>query len=374
MRLLLEELLLHASGPFLEMLQCWLFKGTFNDTEDEFMITAKGEDFELVTENAPKILKDLAQKILDIGVYRSILKRYGENENIAGLPLVYDRSRVASVILLVSQQVNRQMMNILKRDNNLFAHLLLVKHLYFLDHVDFAENLLGIGAQELAKVSKDVSVRALKDHLESAIGSSSLGHLLEIEQRVKCKLAPIPLIDQLLRIINSSFNPELKSVTNARGIDLISIELNVDFPSNLVLTSKNLSKYELIFRFQIALLDLYRQLQHGVALKPSKAINPLLQKLGIVRRCMFIFIQNIRHYLSYEVLEPRWLLFSKSIDQEGNEGGLDRIIGLHNDFIDTCLRECMLTNAKLVQLLSMVMSACGRFLSLQNEISRRIVH
>ena len=43
------------------------------------------------------------------------------------------------------------------------------------------------------------------------------------------------------------------------------------------------------------------------------------------------------------------------------------------NFLDTCLRESMLTNSKLVQLIGMIWSTCTKFSALVFELNNRII-
>jgi len=56
---------------------------------------------------------------------------------------------------------------------------------------------------------------------------------------------------------------------------------------------------------------------------------------------MLQFCKNYLYYMLYEVLEPNFNKFSESLKSVKT---IDEVIGLHNDFLDRCLNECLLTN------------------------------
>jgi gamma-tubulin complex component 2 len=56
---------------------------------------------------------------------------------------------------------------------------------------------------------------------------------------------------------------------------------------------------------------------------------------------MLQFCKNYLYYMLYEVLEPNFNKFKESLTQIKT---IDEIIVLHNDFLDKCLSECLLTN------------------------------
>ena len=59
---------------------------------------------------------------------------------------------------------------------------------------------------------------------------------------------------------------------------------------------------------------------------------------------MLQFCKNYLYYMLYEVLEPNYNKFKASLNEVKT---IDDIINLHNDFLDKCLNECLLTNQKI---------------------------
>jgi gamma-tubulin complex component 2 len=47
-----------------------------------------------------------------------------------------------------------------------------------------------------------------------------------------------------------------------------------------------------------------------------------------------------------EVIEPNWHKFEAAFRQVRT---VDEVLKIHTDFVDSCLNECMLTDAKLVR-------------------------
>jgi gamma-tubulin complex component 2 len=61
---------------------------------------------------------------------------------------------------------------------------------------------------------------------------------------------------------------------------------------------------------------------------------------------MLAFVQQILAFATFEVLEPNWKALEKRLERVST---VDQVLRDHVDFLDTCLKECMLTSAKLLR-------------------------
>jgi len=73
---------------------------------------------------------------------------------------------------------------------------------------------------------------------------------------------------------------------------------------------------------------------------------------------MLSFIQQILSFATFEVLEPNWRLLEQKLDRVRT---VDELLRDHLDFLDTCLKECMLTSAKLLKAYSKLIVTCATF-------------
>lgn len=77
---------------------------------------------------------------------------------------------------------------------------------------------------------------------------------------------------------------------------------------------------------------------------------------------MLVFIQQLLYFSTAEVVEPNWQTLMDRVngaDEDGTEvtvngtkqvnRTVDELMQDHVDFLDTCLKECMLTQAKLLK-------------------------
>jgi gamma-tubulin complex component 2 len=74
---------------------------------------------------------------------------------------------------------------------------------------------------------------------------------------------------------------------------------------------------------------------------------------------MLVFVQQLLYFCTAEVIEPNWqALMAKLNAKEDSKGGtspvrtVDELMQDHVDFLDTCLKECMLTNSTLLRVCS----------------------
>ena len=61
---------------------------------------------------------------------------------------------------------------------------------------------------------------------------------------------------------------------------------------------------------------------------------------------MLTFIQQLSYFCTNEVIEPNWINMQASLEKVKT---VDELMQDHIDFLDTCLKECMLTNARLLR-------------------------
>lgn len=177
----------------------------------------------------------------------------------------------------------------------------------------------------------------------------------------ECFTSELCLADQLQQIIGASDSSRSRGVvekagsaTAIKGIDLFTLSAKFKFPDNLLLGADSISKYELLFRF---LFRLFYQSQELYDLRPRNLPKSAL----LLCRQLVHFLENVHQYLIFDVLLPRWKVFMDNIEKvEGLEG----LIQQHVAFLDACLRQSMLTNAKLMQILNLLLSLCSRFINL----------
>ena len=96
-------------------------------------------------------------------------------------------------------------------------------------------------------------------------------------------------------------------------------------------------------------------------------INNVLQELNVrgamgpaycLRHRMLHFLQNFVYYMTLEVIGPRGHELEGLLDKAED---LDEVMELHERFLDTCLKECLLASQDLLKILTKIMTTCLLF-------------
>lgn len=73
---------------------------------------------------------------------------------------------------------------------------------------------------------------------------------------------------------------------------------------------------------------------------------------------MLNFVQNLQYYMMCEVLEPNWRQLEEGLRTVSN---IDDVLLMHNDFLDKCLRDCMLSSREVLKTMSRLLAICNNF-------------
>lgn len=77
-----------------------------------------------------------------------------------------------------------------------------------------------------------------------------------------------------------------------------------------------------------------------------------------LRHRMLHFLQNFVYYVTLEVIGPRGHELEEWLDKAED---LDEVMELHEKFLDTCLKECLLASQDLLKILTKIMTTCLLF-------------
>ena len=73
---------------------------------------------------------------------------------------------------------------------------------------------------------------------------------------------------------------------------------------------------------------------------------------------MLNFVQNLQYYMMFEVLEPNWMELEHKLRTAAT---IDDVLARHNDFLDKCLRDCLLSSRDILENMSRLMTICTTF-------------
>ena len=73
---------------------------------------------------------------------------------------------------------------------------------------------------------------------------------------------------------------------------------------------------------------------------------------------MLNFVQSLQYYMTMEVLEPNWTSFERKLSRVAT---IDDILQAHTDFLDSSLRDCLLSDRNILKTVSRLLELCLHF-------------
>ncbi|KAJ5805139.1 hypothetical protein N7474_011026 [Penicillium riverlandense] len=420
---LLQTLLRDASRPYMNMLNEWLHHGGIKDPHAEFLVKEQKwikrekleEDYTdeywekryTIRDNeVPPQLDSVRDKVLLAGKYLNVVRECGGvdvSKAVKDVPKTLDDPRFLENVNAAYTHANASLLNLLLTKNSLTTRFRSLKHYFFLDRSDFFSYFLELGASELRKPARVVNEGKLQSLLDLVLRQpGSIAAQDPFKEDVKVSMNKIGLTKWLMQVVSVSGidqdNPEaaFEKQTPASqiaeedkdivGFDALELDYSVPFPLSLVISRKTVLRYQLIFRHLLSLRHLETLLvtswadQNKTISWRHKSSDPRLEmwkrRAWNLRAKMLVFVQQLLYFCTAEVIEPNWVgLMERVNGAEGAESKgsaveskqvnrtVDELMQDHVDFLDTCLKECMLTQAKLLKIHSKLMTCCTMFAS-----------
>lgn len=292
---------------------------------------------------------------------------------------------------------NQTLLKLLVEEQELIPHLRSLKHFFFADQSDFLTNFLDLASADLTrKPAKSVSITKLQSLLDLAVRNPASSSSNDpYKDNLKVTMASQRLYDWLLKIVSHHGQTEDGGLDfggldltddkhkdddpdKFKGIDAVTFDYSVKFPLSLVISRKAITRYQLIFRFLVHLHHLDSALsamwlEHKVpAWRDStgnKDMDDWKARVFALRSRMLAFVRQMLAYTTGEVLESNWRLLETKL---ANVGTVDQLMRDHVDFLDTCLKQCMLTNSKLLSVYAKLMKTMSAFVSYSESFNREI--
>jgi gamma-tubulin complex component 2 len=407
-RTLLTTLLREASRPYMAMLNEWLHHGGIKDPHAEFLVkeqrSIKRErlDQDYTDEYwekrytirdalVPPQLEAVKDKVLLAGKYLNVVRECGGvdvSKRVEDAPTSFDDPRFLDNVNSAYASANSSLLNLLLTTHQLPARLRSLKHYFFLDRSDFFTYFLEMGELELKKPAKHVNVGKLQSLLDLATRhAGSVAVEDPYKEDIKVQINDVGLTNWLMKIVNvqgldqeaatslSTYTPATTdAITNDKditGFQALVFDYNMPFPLSLVVSRVTLTRYQLLFRFLLSLKHLETDLgkcwgeqgKNGMWKHRSRnaRVEQWKRKAWTLRARMMVFVQQLTYYCTAEVIEPNWVSLmsrlkeedlgkaSESVGGERVKRTVDELMQDHVDFLATCLKECMLTNSKLLK-------------------------
>ncbi|KAK4238390.1 Spc98 family-domain-containing protein [Achaetomium macrosporum] len=428
-RALLTTLLRDASRPYMTMLNEWLHHGAINDPHSEFLIkeqrSIRRERLEqdytdeywerrytIRDHDVPPQLEGVKDKVLLAGKYLNVVRECGGVDvslQVKDVPTSFDDNRFLDNVNNAYAHANESLMRLLLTAHALPARLRSLKHYFFLDPSDYFSYFLELGASELRKPVRSVNIGKLQSLLDLVLRQpGSVVSLDPFKEDVKVEMNEITLTKSLQRVVSItgieqgealqplSSNQPVEGDKNANGFTSLQLDYAVPFPVSLVISRKTVWRYQALFRYLLSLRYLESQLSTTwqthtrgfVWSYRSSAPNLEVWKRRVwtLRARMLVFVQQLLYFCTAEVIEPNWQSLMARLrgkDGAGPDGAsndlttgvtrtVDELMQDHVDFLDTCLKECMLTNSKLLRIHSKLMQTCTVFATYTNWLSREL--
>ncbi|KAF2073801.1 hypothetical protein CYY_004895 [Polysphondylium violaceum] len=381
--------------------------------------------YRLRAEQVPVFMECVSSKILNTGKYLNVMRECTASIELKKFdPIHYNANELVYLerIEEAYDYASGILLDLLIREKNLIPRLKAIKYYFLLCKGDFFSHFMDITYDELKKRLSDINMVKMNSLLQLSLRTTSISEDDTFKDDLECEFIPYKLSDQLLNIININQydNNRTRSATTTSsssssggqtsdsststtfsgkstttsvsitsnsvhdslktkellGIESLAFNYHVGWPVSLIISRKSLIKYQIIFRhlflckhIEKLLNETWVDQQHSRKKQYSNrpGVTTLLAFSHLLRHRMIHFLQNLEYYMMLEVLEPNW---AKMIEAIKKSKTVDDVIGIHNNFLETCLTECMLTDTKLVNILMKFMSLCIIFTNFTNQVTQ----
>lgn len=407
---LLESLVRESSRPYMTMLNEWLHHGGIKDPYAEFLVKEQKwirrekleEDYTdeywekrytIRESEVPPQLEGVKDKVLLAGKYLNVVRECGGvdiSKAVKDVPKTLDDPRFLENVNGAYAHANASLLNLLLTKNSLTTRFRSLKHYFFLDRSDFFSYFLELGASELRRPAKFVNESKLQSLLDLVLRQpGSIAAQDPFKEDVKVRMNRIGLTKWLMQVVSVSGidqdNPEVaieryqppppqgaEDDKDIIGYDSLELDYSVPFPLSLVISRKTVLRYQLIFRHLLSLRH-HEDMLVTSWLDQSKTVSwrsrssdrrleVWKRRAWNLRSKMLVFVQQLLYFSTAEVIEPNWQSLMDRVNGTDGDGSevtvngtkqvnrtVDELMQDHVDFLDTCLKECMLTQSKLLK-------------------------
>lgn len=431
-RSVMEFIIGRAAAPVLDILHVWVQRGVVDDPYGEFFIkenhryrrgalredTASVKFWELRytvnRDNLPEFLAPFVENVLRAGKYLNVLRECGVDTAvaIAEANLAEDGLRAAAAAesptyvayegndqssrLHLSGKVllgpkaarmiaavvdrsfaasSRALMSYLRDDISLMGRLRSMRRYFLLEQGDFLVHFFDAAAPELAKKRSDVSLSKLGSLLELSV-RTSVSASDPFHDDLSCTLFDHNLASQILIVMGGGSGAAPASAMPSEGMisgyDAFAFDYRLQWPMSLIISSMEVLKYQLMFRYLFHCKHVERELEecwrvHSRAKGPLRGLRTHLMRSYALRNRMLQFIRNMLYYTVADVVEPNWLRLEAALKRAKT---IDEIIWHHTNFLDTSLSQSMLSNEKHLQVFHSITQTCLAFARYTESFSR----
>ncbi|BGP19394.1 hypothetical protein JCM10213_000631 [Rhodosporidiobolus nylandii] len=360
----------------------------------------------------PAFLEPWKDKILLAGKYLNVIRECGieievpEGNRIGrGEMVAMNEESFYKRIDTAYTYANKTLLKLLLEEEHLVSRLESIKQYFFINHGDVFTHFLDMAKLELGKKKKRIMLERLQTQLDLALRNpSSRADDDPYKDDLKIVFEDVTVADWLMKVVSQTGAivgkdgipvevleqgkkasakdaKDAKKADEQMGWDVFNLDYRVTFPLSLVLSRKSITYYQMIFRHLLRLKHLERVFQETWTehLKTPcwrrRSPYPELQawkgRVFALRARMYDFIQQMFDFAVSEVLETRWKALRKKIEGVAT---VDQLLKDHDNFLNTCTNECLLTNEKLLELFHQkLFTTCYVFANYTSSFTRIVV-
>ncbi len=413
-----------VAAPVLEMTDAWVLRGMIDDPFNEFFvgentgaspIDATDSKFwagryACVDDNLPEFLAPFIEKIFRAGKYLNVLRECGVdvapvvtsimNEErthhtgssilpimrpdmadgithmrLSGSELLSPDTgrRIGVLVNLFFVVASRALMKHLREEVRIVARLRSIRRFFLLEEGDFLVHFFDAAHKELSKERTKVSETRLASLLELSV-RTSVSASDPYHEELTCRLHMDDIATQVSKITSGvKFDREgmnrgmgvtgvgeEKAIT---GYDAFSFDYSCKWPLKLIISDIEMLKYQLISRYLLHCKRVENELgkcwvNHTCVKAQLAPLRMQFVRSFALRNRMLQFVRNMVYYTLADVLEPNWRKLTAAIAKAET---LDEIIAHHATFLDTSLRESLVSNDKHLRTLYGITQVCLLF-------------
>ncbi|OIR56888.1 MAG: gamma-tubulin complex component 2 [Amphiamblys sp. WSBS2006] len=356
-----------AKRPYLEWLEGWLCFGRVSCDPGFFIREKKDikrdssdygkdwwtEHYAADAAAVPFFLQKSIKKIVLTGKYCSALRGCGIDPQRQTL-YTETQAGMERGILFLYRETDTRLMGLLQIEKKMHAVLGTIKRNFFIEDPSLVSSFIDIAFAELLKTRGGV---VQEQRLRECFDIVTDGDCF-----LRCSFASESLSQHLLRVLSGDGGrkTEERGARVFHSFEAFTLDFTASFPLNIVLSQKTISKYQLVFR-QLFLLHFFKRAMAGMWAKGTKpfGLSPELAKQScLFKRKILGFIDTLQFFLSLDVLERRWKIFEGKAEQAED---IEGFVTAHDEYLDSSLRECMLTNPKLIEITATMWGVCKEF-------------
>ncbi|KAJ9109172.1 hypothetical protein QFC21_000501 [Naganishia friedmannii] len=358
----------------------------------------------------PPFLEEWKVKILRTGKYLNVIRECGmsvEAANDAVDPLFSPEPQLTISDGLINMEetkfyrtvdhaymtANQRLLDLMLKEKGLIPYLRSMKHFFFLDQSEFMSQFIDNASSEFKKSVKSVSMVKIQSLLYMAITNPASPTSLDPHKDdLRATMATSGLFEWLGKIVNRQGSDAQEDGTflgagdetkqNEKGkkdlllIEALSIDFDVKFPLSLVISRKAITRYQLVFRFLLNLKYLESLLtsmwmEHRQILWRTRLEAPDMERwkrrIYNLRAQMLQWVQQMLTFTTQDVLEANWKRLEAKLAKVQT---VDQLIQDHVDYLDVCLKECMLTTDRLLPPLMKTIGTVLQFAQYQPSLNR----